>query len=93
MLKPKNKPKAPSISYSPVAMMVPGMPFNGVLHSYEINVGDNVKVIEDKKSKTKVANFPFEFPDGTRGIAIICRVKDEPWQPSKTISHITLNFR
>jgi cobalamin biosynthesis protein CbiD len=73
-----------------------GMPFRGIpepIKTYTIMFGDNIKVIEDKKSKTRVANFPFEFPDGTRGIIIVCRVKDESWVPNKTISSITINFK
>ena len=60
--------------------------------SYDIVLGDCVKVTEDKRTKTRIANFPFEFPDGTRGIVIVCRVKDKPWIPSKDITSININF-
>lgn len=70
-----------------------GLPFKGIINDYTIVIGDNVKVIEDKKSGTRVANFPFEFPDGTRGIAIICRVKDEMWKPSDSLKTINLSFK
>lgn len=61
--------------------------------TYEIFVGDKVKVIEDKRSATRVAHFPFEFTDGTNGIIIICRVKDQSWKPSKDIKKITIQFQ
>ena len=89
-MKTKNKklPKGtPNVGYSPSALAVP------IVKTYDILIGDNVKVIEDKKSKTRVAHFPFEFPDGTRGIMIVCRVKDENWKPSDSISKLLIDFK
>lgn len=62
------------------------------IKTYEILLGDKVKVTVDKKSKTRVINFPFEFPDGIPGVIVICRIKDTEWQPSKTISKVTIDF-
>jgi hypothetical protein len=62
------------------------------LTGYQIVVGDKAKVIKDKRTKTRVANFPFEFPDGTNGVLILCRVKDEEWVPSKEINSIIINY-
>ncbi len=62
-------------------------------NSYEIVIGNKVKVITDRKSKSRVVNFPFEFPDGSNGVIILCRVKDEEWVPSTDISSITINFK
>jgi hypothetical protein len=89
----KKRSKIPQEPYSPSALGGGGMPFPGIpLRTYDILLGDNVKVIEDKKSKARVANFPFEFPDGARGVVILCRIEDEPWIPNKTITKITLQF-
>jgi hypothetical protein len=60
--------------------------------TYEIIVGPKIKVTVDTRSKTRVINFPFEFPDGTKGVAIICRVKDEEWVPNTEIKSIKLTF-
>lgn len=59
---------------------------------YMITLGSNVKVAVDKKSKSRVINFPFEFPDTSRGVMIICRLEDEDWVPNKTIKNITVQF-
>lgn len=59
---------------------------------YEIIIGSKVKTIQDKRSKAMVANFPFEFPDGTRGVLIVCKLKDEPWNPSKDLKNLKLEF-
>ena len=61
--------------------------------SYEIILGKGLKVTKDKKSGTRVVNFPFEFPDETRGVIILCRVKDDEWVPSEDIESITINFK
>ena len=62
------------------------------IKTYDILLGPNIKVTTDKKSKTKVINFPFDFPDGIPGVLIICRVKDTEWTPSKTIRKINIEF-
>lgn len=61
--------------------------------SYEIILGKGIKVTTDKKSRTRVVNFPFEFPDGSPGVMIICKVKDEEWIPNSDIFSININFR
>jgi len=62
------------------------------LTGYQITIGPKTKVIKDKRSKTRVANFPFEFPDGTNGVLIVCRVKDEEWVPAQDITNIIINY-
>lgn len=62
------------------------------IRTYDFLLGDNVKVTEDKRSKARIANFPFEFPDGTRGILIVLKVKDEPWKPLKDIKSLHIHF-
>lgn len=59
---------------------------------YVITLGSKVKVQEDKKSKSRVVNFPFEFTDGTHGVLIVVRVKDEEWKPHQDINNIHINF-
>lgn len=61
--------------------------------SHEIILGKGLKVIADKKSKTRVVSFPFEFPDETQGVIIVCRVKDEDWVPSADIFSINVEFK
>ncbi len=66
---------------------------NSEINLYQIVVGDKVKVLTDKKSKSRVVNFPFEFPDGENGVLIMCRLQDNEWVPSKTIKSITIEFK
>ncbi len=61
--------------------------------SYEVILGKGLKVIKDAKSRTRVVNFPFEFPDDTRGVIIVCKVKDEDWIPSNDIDSKNINFK
>ena len=61
-------------------------------NSYEIIVGPKVQVAQDKKSRSRVISFPFEFPDGEKGAIIVLRLKDEDWVPKETLTSINLNF-
>lgn len=64
------------------------------IKSHEIIIGKSVKVITDKKSNnTRVVSFPFEFPDESRGIIIVCRIKDEEWVPADSIFSINIEFK
>lgn len=58
----------------------------------EFLLGPNVKVTSDKRSGSKVISLPFDFPDETRGILIVCRVRDEEWVPMNDIKSITIEF-
>lgn len=62
------------------------------IKSYEVTLGKGLKVTKDAKSRTRVVNFPFEFPDETRGVMIICKIKDEEWIPSEDIRSINIIF-
>jgi len=59
---------------------------------YELIIGPNLKVAKDKKSKSRVATIPFEFPDKTNGVIIMVRIKDEDWVPANTIKSIKITF-
>lgn len=61
--------------------------------SYEVILGKGLKVTMDKKSKTRVVSFPFEFPDDTKGVLIMCRIEDEDWIPSNDITSIKIEFK
>lgn len=61
-------------------------------NSYEIVLGPHIKVTEDKRTGSKIANFPFEFPDGKRGVLIVLRLSKERWEPDETIKNITIEF-
>lgn len=62
------------------------------VNSYTVTLGQNVKVTSDKKSKSKIINFPFEFPDETKGVMVIIRLDRDEWIPTKDISNITIFF-
>lgn len=61
--------------------------------SYQVVLGKGLKVTTDKKSKTRVVSFPFEFPDQNPGVIIICRVKDEEWIPAEDIISVKIEFK
>lgn len=72
---------------------MPALPTNSQKpNSYEIIVGPKVQVTQDKKSRSRVVSFPFEFPDGEKGAMIILRLKDEDWNPKENLKSVTLNF-
>jgi len=58
----------------------------------EFLLGPNIKVTVDKKSKSRVINFPFDFADDTKGVIVIIRLSDEEWVPNKDIARITLDL-
>lgn len=59
----------------------------------EFLFGPNVKVTADKRSGSKIISLPFDFPDETRGILIVCRVKDEEWVPMNDIKSIKIEYK
>lgn len=61
-------------------------------NSYEIIIGPKVDVTQDKKSRSRVISFPFEYPDGEKGALIILRLQDEDWKPHESITKITIHF-
>ena len=66
---------------------------NTAFKSHEIILGKNVKVTTDRNSKTRVVNFPFDFPNGDMGVLIVCKVKNADWIPSDDIVSININFK
>ena len=66
---------------------------NQKINTYSTEVGPNVKVTIDKKSGARVISFPFEFPDGTDGIAIVCKMTQLDWKPNKELSNIIITFK
>jgi len=68
-------------------------PQNQKNKEYEIVLGPRLKVTQDKKSNARVINFPFEFPDGERGVLIVCRLEDSEWIPVQDIKSIIINFK
>lgn len=63
------------------------------INTYSTEVGPRVKVTIDKKSNARVISFPFEFPDGTDGIAIVCKMTVLDWKPSEEIERVIINFK
>lgn len=61
--------------------------------TYEITLGKGTKVTTDNKSKTRIVSLPFEFPDDTQGVLIVCRIKDEEWVPVTDITSLTITFK
>lgn len=59
----------------------------------ETVIGPKTKVLRDSKSKARVMNFPFDFPDDEKGVVIICRIKDEEWVPADDISSVVIVFK
>lgn len=57
-----------------------------------IIVPEGMKVNVDAQSGARYCAFAFRFLDGSHGAMTICRVKDEPWLPYKSIKGITINF-
>jgi len=63
------------------------------IKSYSTEIGPKVKVSIDKKSEARVISFPFEFPDGSDGIAIICKMTKLDWKPNEEIQNLNINFK
>jgi hypothetical protein len=63
------------------------------IKTQEFFIGPKIRVTEDKKSKSRIINFPFDFPDETKGCIIILRLADEEWVPCNDITKITLDMK
>jgi len=62
-------------------------------HQWLTEFGPNVKVTTDPSSGAKVTSFPFEFPDGTDGVVIICKITKLNWKPNEEIKNLNINFK
>lgn len=58
----------------------------------ELVIPPKLSVFEDKKSKARTIALPFDFPDGSQGIVMVCRLKSEAWVPAKDIEKLVINF-
>ena len=63
------------------------------IKTQEFFIGPKIRVTEDKKSKSRIINFPFDFPDETKGCIIILRLADEEWVPSIELAKISIDFK
>ena len=81
----------PQIS-SPRMQASPSLPLQKI-KTQEFFIGPKIRVTEDKKSKSRIINFPFDFPDETKGCIIILRLADEEWVPSNELSRISIDFK
>ena len=63
------------------------------IKTQEFFIGPKIRVTEDKKSKSRIINFPFDFPDETKGCIIILRLADEEWVPSNDISRVIIEMK
>lgn len=61
--------------------------------TFEAFIGPKVKVHVDAKSKTRVINFPFDFPNDEKGVIIICRLSDGEWTPAQDINKVIIEFK
>jgi hypothetical protein len=57
-----------------------------------VSIRGDEKVFIDPKTKARTMAAPFRFKDGTAGIVLISRLKDEEWTPDEIISSITIDF-
>lgn len=60
--------------------------------SLVVEIPKTVSVFEDAKSKARTVAFPIDYPDGSHGVIILTRLKDEVWVPSKSIESIVINY-
>lgn len=63
------------------------------INQFYCEIGEKTKISIDKKSGARVMSLPFEFPDGTDGIVIICKMTQLPWKPSDEILNLNVNFK
>jgi len=64
-----------------------------MIKDYSIEIGPKVKVVIDKRSEARVINFPFEFPDGSDGVIIVCKMTKLDWKPNEEIERVNINFK
>lgn len=60
--------------------------------SKEIALPEKMSVFVDKKTKARTIALPLEFPDGSHGAVMLCRVKNSDWNPGEMIKSVTINF-
>ncbi len=58
----------------------------------ELEVLPSTAVFVDTKTNARTIALPFRLPDGTSAVLMVCRLKDETWEPSKQIKSITIIY-
>jgi len=59
----------------------------------EIVIKEDTKVFVDSKTNARTIALPFRLPDSTDAVVMVCRLKDEQWEPVKQIKNIIINYK
>lgn len=59
----------------------------------EIKLREDTNVFVDSKTSARTIALPFRLPDGTSSVIMICRMKDEQWEPMKEIKSVIINYK
>lgn len=58
----------------------------------EIKLKEDTNVFVDKKTKARTLALPFRLPDESSAVIMICRLKDDEWEPNKIIKSVIINY-
>lgn len=60
--------------------------------SKRLEIKPETKVFVDPKTNARTIALPFRLPDNTAAALMICRLKDEQWEPKDIIKSITVEY-
>lgn len=58
----------------------------------ELKINPETKVFVDGKTNARTIAIPFRLPDMSAAALMICRLKNETWEPIKEIKSITITY-
>lgn len=59
----------------------------------EIVIKEDTKVFVDSKTNARTIALPFRLKDNSDAVVMVCRLKDEQWEPTKEIKNIIINYK
>lgn len=57
-----------------------------------VEIDQDTPVMVDQRTKVKTCAFPFEFPDGSKGILSATKLVKSEWIPSDDLDKIVITF-
>lgn len=58
----------------------------------KLKIKTGTKVFSDPKTHAKTIAIPFRLPDDSAAVLMICRLKEDEWNPEKIIKKIDITY-
>lgn len=62
------------------------------MSNQKLTIKPETKVFVDGKTNARTIAIPFRLPDGSNAALMVCRLKNETWEPTGIIKSITIQY-